>query len=69
MPAPGQYAQTSTEKSEVIGQIETLVGNATAKRVDGTEVGLTAGEPVYEGDVLQTAAGTSLGIVFEDKTT
>ena len=69
MPAPGQYAQTAGEEGEVIGQVETLLGNATAKRVDGTEVALTAGDAVYAGDVLQTATGTSLGIVFEDKTT
>jgi len=67
-PAPGQYAQAAVADSDVIGQVETVLGNATAQRADGTEVTLGAGDPIYAGDVLQTAGGASLGVVFADKT-
>ena len=69
-PAPGQYAQgASTDEAETVGRVETVVGRATALRADGTEVTLTAGDPVLLGDVLQTGGDASLGIVFADKTT
>ena len=68
--APGQYAQTNSDVgSDKVGLVETVVGTATALRVDGTKVELTAGDPVMAGDVLQTAAEASLGVVFVDKTT
>ena len=68
--APGQYAQTNSDVgSDKIGLVETVVGTATALRVNGTKVELTAGDPVMAGDVLQTAAEASLGVVFSDKTT
>lgn len=68
--APGQFAQTNNEaESDIVGRVETVLGNATALRVDGTQVELTAGDPIMAGDVLQTAAEASLGVVFADKTT
>ena len=68
--APGQSAQTNNDiASDKIGSVETVVGTATALRVDGTKVKLTAGDPVVAGDILQTAAEASIGVVFADKTT
>lgn len=68
--APGQFAQTNSEaENDIVGRVETVLGNATALRVDGTQVELTAGDPIMAGDVLQTAAEASLGVVFADKTT
>ena len=70
-PAPGQYAQSAGAAAgdDEVGRIETVLGEATAVRVDGTQVTLTAGDPIYKGDVLQTAAEASVGVVFADKTT
>ena len=66
-PAPGQYAQAVTMDGEGIKQVETLVGNATAQRANGTEMPLTAGAPFYAGDVLQTLAEASIGIALAKK--
>ncbi len=52
---------------EGIKEVETLVGNATAQRANGTEVPLNAGAPFYAGDVLQTLAEASIGIVLAAK--
>ena len=65
--ALGQYAQAVTMDGEGIKQVETLVGNATAQRANGTEMPLTAGAPFYAGDVLQTLAEASIGIVLAKK--
>ncbi len=70
--APGQYAQAGPAAgpgATEIGHVQELSGSATARHADGTTTHLSQGAPVYQGDVLQTAAGGKLGIVFEDKTT
>lgn len=67
--APGQYAQVvGQEDAEPIGQVETLTGAAQATRADGTVVPLTIGTPVFQGDVLQTGAGSRLNVSFVDNT-
>lgn len=69
-PAPAQFAQTSDAgQADVVGRVETVLGEATALRVDGTQISLTAGDPILSGDVLQTGSEASLGVVFADKTT
>lgn len=70
-PAPGQYAQSAPTQpdADVVGRVETVLGTATALRSDGSQVTLTAGDPIHAGDVLQTAAEASLGVEFADKTT
>ena len=65
--APGQYAQAITMDGESIKQVETLAGNATAQRANGTEVSLSAGAPFYAGEVLQTLAEASIDIVLAKK--
>jgi VCBS repeat-containing protein len=68
--APGQYAQAGpASQSESIGRVETVSGTATATRADGTRVTLDKDSTVHAGDIIETAAGASLGIVFVDKTT
>ncbi len=57
-PAPGAAA---------IGQVETLAGTATAAR-GGATVTLQIGSPVFQGDVVSTGGGSSLGITFADRT-
>ncbi|MES0812348.1 VCBS domain-containing protein, partial [Roseibium sp. SCPC15] len=67
--AAGQYAQVGTGLvATPIGTVQTSVGTATAQRTDGTSVTLSVGDPVFQGDVVQTAAGSSLVIVFVDET-
>ncbi|MFQ5973970.1 MAG: FecR domain-containing protein [Alphaproteobacteria bacterium] len=67
--APGQYAQAGAPESAApIGQVETLSATAQATRADGTTVQLNVGDPVFQGDVVQTGTGSSLGITFVDGT-
>ncbi len=66
---PGQYAQLQlAQGAEPIGQVETLVGTATAIRATGETVALIVGDPVFQGDVIQTGDGAELGITFIDGT-
>lgn len=61
-----QMAQASG--GEPAGSIDSLKGSVAAVR-DGVEVQLGAGDPIFEGDVLVTGAGSAVGIVFADDST
>ena len=68
--APAQVAQaTPTAGAEAIGAIESTTGTASAVRVDGTEITLQAGDPIFQGDIIRTGADSSVGIIFVDNTT
>lgn len=67
--APGQYAQSGDEQGEPIGQVETIDGAGQIVRADGTSEVLEAGLPIYQGDTLVTADGSTAGVIFADKTT
>ena len=68
--APGQYAQAApTDPSEPIGKVVTATGTVQAIRADGTRVTLAEGDPVYQGDVLETTEGAAIGIEFADDST
>ena len=54
---------------EPAGQVETLKGSVTAVRADGSQVRLAVGDPVYQGDVLQTGPGGAVGVLLLDETT
>jgi hypothetical protein len=54
---------------EPIGQVDTLQGEATIIRVDGSKVVAAKGTPVYQGDTVATGKAGNLGIVFADKST
>ncbi|MDQ8726344.1 cadherin-like domain-containing protein, partial [Bradyrhizobium sp. LHD-71] len=64
-----QYAQAAPLASAgaVIGRVSKLTGFATAVR-NGVSVQLNLGDNVQKGDVVQTGAGSSLGLVFIDGT-
>ena len=67
--APGQYAQVGIAGTgDVIGQVETVSGNATVQRTDGTQVSLGEGSNIYLGDVVATGRGADLAITFVDGT-
>ncbi|HKA77847.1 MAG TPA: Ig-like domain-containing protein, partial [Pseudolabrys sp.] len=51
-----------------IGKIETLIGSCTVTRSDGVPIPATAGDPLFQGDIIETAAGGRVGICFIDGT-
>ena len=67
--APGQYAQASLETAQPIGTVETLTGDVVAVRADGTRVELEVGDPVFQGDIVESGAEGAIGIVLADETT
>ncbi len=71
--APGQTAaltdeQVAQAQGNAIGTVDTLTGEVYAIRPDGTRVLLQAGDPVFQGDQVETADGGSLKITFIDGT-
>ena len=67
--APAQYAQADGPEGAVpIGKVETLTGTSTATRATGETVELGRDDPVFEGDVIQTGAESTLGVRLEDGT-
>lgn len=68
--APQQLAQTGElQLGEPIGQIETAKGSVFAVRVDGTRVELKQGDPIYQGDTLETGEDGLVGVTFADDST
>ena len=66
---PTQFAQAQgSAPAQAIGQVDTLDGEAFATRTDGSRVSLGTGDPIFQGDLLETATGGSVGIVFGDET-
>ena len=65
--APGASADAQTPE-EPIGNVATVVGNATVTRND-VATPLKVKDEIYLNDVVQTAAKSSLGITFNDATT
>ncbi|MEO5375947.1 MAG: cadherin-like domain-containing protein, partial [Alphaproteobacteria bacterium] len=67
---PDQVADArSLVGSEPIGRVETVTGTVEVIRADGTHVVLAKGDPVFQGDTLQTSADGAVGVVFIDDTT
>lgn len=69
--APGQYAQLgAVPSSPPIGQVAELTGRAFAVRADGTRVELGTGDPLFQGDVVETGDGDSaIRMLLADQTT
>ena len=67
--APGQVAQTTPSSPEPIGQVDTIEGAVDAARADGTKVKLAKGDPVFQGDVIETGANGSVGLILADDST
>jgi hypothetical protein len=53
---------------QVIGSIQTTIGRGTLRRASGIAVQVMVGDPVCQGDVIETAAGGRIGIRFIDGT-
>lgn len=54
---------------EPIGNVENISGTIWAIRTDGTKVELEVGDPVYQGDILESAADGAVGVLLADETT
>lgn len=68
--APGQFAAAGDiDEAQPIGRVAEIDGTATATRVDGTKVALSKDTPVYQGDIIETANGAALSVVFIDEST
>ncbi|MDH3741581.1 MAG: Ig-like domain-containing protein, partial [Hyphomicrobiales bacterium] len=68
--APGQYAQATGAQNgpTPIGTVVSATGNVAATRADGSSVTLADGAPVFTGDVILTATGSTVSMVFLDGT-
>ena len=53
---------------QAIGKIQTVIGSVTVTRADGLVVQVDAGDPVYQGDTIETGADGAVGITFADGT-
>ena len=67
--AKGQYAQSADSDILSIGEVSTVSGTAKATRLDGTTANLSVGDPVFQGDTIETEGSGAVGLVFLDKTT
>ncbi|MBT3765391.1 MAG: hypothetical protein HOB79_14775 [Rhodospirillaceae bacterium] len=54
---------------DAIGAVDVVTGSATVTRVDGTKSPLAKGDPVFQGDTIETGDGGSIGLIFIDDTT
>jgi len=52
-----------------IGTVENATGEVIVIRADGTREQLELGDPIYQGDTLETADDGSIGVVLVDETT
>lgn len=67
--SPLQYAAGETASDESpVGAVEEVKGDATVTRADGSVETITNGTPIYQGDIIETAADGAVNIVFLDET-
>ena len=64
----GRIQRLAGEPSQVIGNIQTVIGSGTLTRGSGAVVQIKAGDPVCQGDVIETAADGQIAIHFIDDT-
>ena len=67
--AKGQYAQATGDGALSIGEVSSVSGTVKATRLDGNVFELSTGDPVFQGDTIETEGSGSVGLVFLDKTT
>jgi hypothetical protein len=64
--AQGEVAETPEDVRAPIGRIEVADGTVSAQRSDGTSVNLAVGDPVYQGDLIETGPEAAVSITFVD---
>ena len=52
-----------------IGNVENITGAVVAIRPDGTRIELQIGDPVYQGDILESGPDGAIGVLLADETT
>lgn len=57
------------ETAEIVGKVSSVQGQVFAKGPDGVVRPLNIGDPVYEGDVVESPAGGRVELAFNDGTT
>jgi len=71
--APGQFAQADGATAGAgliqIGVVDKYSGTVTVRHADGTTSVVKQGDPIYQGDVIETAHGGAVGIVLADRST
>ena len=72
--APGMYAAngdtvTDAGGSGDVGVIEAVEGSATITRSSGIQLAAKTGTPLFEGDIIESDAGSSVGMGFNDDST
>ena len=67
--AKGQYAQAIGDGALSIGEVSSISGTVKATRLDGNIFELSSGDPVFQGDTIETEGSGAVGLVFLDKTT
>src|SRR6266700_4887064 len=65
---PGEGKAVVALPAQVIGHIQTTIGCGTLRRASGIAVQVVVGDPVCQGDVIETAADGRIGIRFIDGT-
>ena len=67
--SPAQYAQSHSMNDESpVGSVDEISGEATITHLDGSVEHITQGMPIYQGDVIETAADGAVNIAFIDET-
>ena len=66
--ATGFALWPSTASAHYIGRVATVVGSCTLARADDVPAQINVGDAVALGDVIETAAGGTVGIRFTDGT-
>ncbi|MGB6350810.1 MAG: hypothetical protein WBG10_12370, partial [Pseudolabrys sp.] len=64
----GLVSEPADASAFYVGKVETLIGSCTITRSDGVAVQTAAGDPLFQGDIIETAAGGRAGIRFIDGT-
>jgi Ca2+-binding RTX toxin-like protein len=64
----GDGSEALAQAAAPIGSVGKAQGTVTVTHADGTVETLNPGDPVYQGDILTTDSGASVGVVFVDGT-
>jgi hypothetical protein len=64
---PTHYAQVGAPAGQnPVGRVEKATGFVTVQHANGAVVQANPGDPVYQGDVVQTGVDSSVGVSFVD---
>ncbi len=67
--SPQVYAANSTMTDESpVGGVSEITGEATVTRLDGSVEPISKGTPIFQGDIIETAANGAVNIIFSDET-